>query len=315
MVNNRIIDRQLENTACPQITDFAFTLWIERMILSFHPCIDADLNAIVAGRAPGPKEEAMVKEADAIILPQGVREDLYDLCRKYSDRVFPNYDLRFQRPGKIGDILLFRTLAIPHPKTFLFHSVLDYHSHFPAGKDRFPFPFPFVVKGNYGGEGRMVYRIDGEQEMHNILGQLGAMESSGTRGFIIQQWIDHGGRDVRVVILHDRLISYWRVQRDPRQFLTNLSAGGTIDLRSDRYLLEKSEDIVHHFCKQTGINLAGIDLMFDKDDESKRPLFLEINYWFGRRFFGSSEAYYAELTRAVKCWLAAFDPAWPDHIR
>jgi hypothetical protein len=42
---------------------------------------------------------------------------------------------------------------------------------------------------------------------------------------------------------------------------------------------------------------------------------LEINYWFGRRFFGSSEAYYAELKKAVKSWLATFDPDWPNHIR
>ena len=315
MVNDIIINCQLENTACPQITNFAVTFWIESMTLSFHPCIDADLNAIVAGRAPGPEEEAMVKGADAVILPQGVREDLYDLCRKYADRLFPNYDLRFQRPAKIGDISLFRTLDSPHPKTFLFRDAADYHSCFPTGKDPFPLSFPFVVKGNYGGEGRMVYRIHSEQEMHNILGQLEAMKTSGARGFVIQQWIDHGGRDVRVVILHDRLISYWRVQRDPRQFLTNLSAGGTIDLRSDHHLLEKSEDIVHHFCKQTGINLAGIDLMFDKDDESKRPLFLEINYWFGRKIFGSSETYYAKLKRAVKRWLATFDPEWVNHIR
>ena len=55
--------------------------------------------------------------------------------------------------------------------------------------------------------------------------------------------------------------------------------------------------------------------MFDKDDESEKPLFLEINYWFGRRFFGSSEAYYAELKTAVKRWLATFDPDWANHIR
>jgi ribosomal protein S6--L-glutamate ligase len=256
----------------------------------------------------------MVKRADAIILPQGVRKDLYDLCRKSTIRVFPNYDLRFQSPGKIGDILLFRTATVPHPETFLFQNVADYHSCFPTREDRFPFPFPFVVKGNYGGEGRMVYRIHSGHELQTIIDQIGAMETSGTRGFIIQRWIDHGGRDVRVVVLHDRLISYWRVQRDPRQFLTNLSAGGTIDLHSDHHLLEKAEEIVHHFCKQTGINLAGIDLMFDKDDESKKPLFLEINYWFGRRFFGSSEAYYAELKKAVKRWLATFDPDWPNYI-
>ena len=315
MVNDTVVCYQFKNTSCIQICNFAFLLWIEFMILSFHPCIDADLNAIVAGRPPGPEEESMVKKADAIILPQGVRQDLYNLCRKYATRVFPNYDLRFQNPGKIGDILLFRSAPVLHPETFLFQNVADYHSHFPAEEYRLPFPFPFVVKGNYGGEGRMVYRIRSAKELQAIIDQLGAMENSGTRGFIIQQWIDHGGRDVRVVVLHDRLISYWRVQRDTRQFLTNLSAGGTIDLHSDYHLLKKAEEIVYHFCKQTGINLAGIDLMFDKDDESKKPLFSEINYWFGRRFFGSSEAYYAELKKAVKRWLATFDPDWPKRIR
>ena len=315
MVDHIVIGYQLKNVSRIQISNYAFSLWIEFMILSFHPCIDADLNAIVAGRAPGPEEESMVKRADAIILPQGLRQDLYDLCRKCTTRVFPNYDLRFQRPGKIGDILLFRTTAVHHPETFLFQNVADYHSHFPAEEDRLPFPFPFVVKGNYGGEGRMVYKIRSAKELQTIIDQLGAMENSGTRGFIVQRWIDHGGRDVRVVVLHDRLISYWRVQRDPRKFLTNLSAGGIIDLHSDHHLLEKAEENVYHFCKQTGINLAGIDLMFDKDDESKKPLFLEINYWFGRRFFGSSEAYYAELKKAVKRWLANFDSAWPERVR
>jgi ribosomal protein S6--L-glutamate ligase len=257
----------------------------------------------------------MVMRADAIILPQGVRQDLYDLCRKYTNRVFPNYDLRFQYPGKIGDILLFRSLAAPHPETFLFQNVTEYHSHFPAEQNRFPLPFPFVLKGNYGGEGRMVYKIHKPQELQTILDQLRAMEESGTRGFIVQQWIDHGGRDVRVVVIDERLVSYWRVQKDSRQFLTNLSAGGTIDLHSDHHLLEKVEEIVHHFCNQTGINLAGIDLMFDKNDKSKQPLFLEINYWFGRRFFGSSEAYYGEVKKSVKRWLASFDPEWANHIR
>ena len=285
------------------------------MILSFHPCIHADLNAIVAGRAPGTEEELMIKRADAIVLPQGVRQDLYNLCRKYADRVFPNYDPRFQNPGKIGDVLLFRTTAMNYPETYLFPNVSDFHSHFPAGEDRFPFIFPFVLKGNFGGEGRMVYRIDNPRELQTILEQLRAMENSGTQGFIVQQWIEHGGRAVRVVVLHDRLISYWRVQRDPQQFLTNLSAGGTMDLTSDRQLLEKAEDVVLRFCNQTGVNLAGIDLIFDQNDKSKQPLLLEINYWFGRRFFGSSEAYYSELKKAVKRWLATFDPDWPDHIR
>ena len=109
------------------------------MILSFHPCIDADVNVIVAGRAPGPEEESLVKRADAIILPQGVRQDLYNLCRSNSERVFPNYYCRFKYPGKIGDISLFHSLGVAYPKTLIFHNVSHYHRLFPPKEGRFPF--------------------------------------------------------------------------------------------------------------------------------------------------------------------------------
>lgn len=285
------------------------------MILSFHPCIDADFNVIVAGRAPGAEEESLVKRANAIILPQGVRQDLYHLCRRYSERVFPNYDHRFRHPGKIGDTLLCRSLGMPHPKTAIFHSVAHYRQLFPTEEERFPFALPFILKGNYSGEGHMVFRITDGKQLQAILEQLSAMENSGTQGFIAQQWVNHGGRDVRVVVLYDQLVSYWRVQHDPKQFLTNLTAGGVIDQSSDPSLLKKAEKMVHFLRRNTGINLAGIDLMFDENDNAYQPLLVEINYWFGRRYFGSSEAYYTELREAVTRWLASFDPAWAQRIR
>ena len=285
------------------------------MILSFHPCIDADVNIIVAGRAPGSAEKTLIKQADAVILPQGVRQDLYDLCRSYCERVFPNYDHRFRSPGKIGDTLLFRTSGIPHPQTVTFDDVDDYCKRFPPEKARFPFPFPFVLKGNHGGEGHLVFKILDVGQLQAVLAQLKPMERSSMRGFIIQQWINHGGRDVRVIVLHDQLLSYWRIQNDPEKFLTNVSAGGVIDPHSHPALLMKAERAVHRFCQQTGINLAGIDLLFDRNDKSSQPLFLEINYWFGRRFFGSSEAYYAILKETIKRWLTIFDSAWTESIR
>jgi ribosomal protein S6--L-glutamate ligase len=285
------------------------------VILSFHPCIDADINIIVAGRAPGPKEEASIKGADAIIIPQGARQDLYDLCRKHCKLVFPNYDHRYHRAGKIGDTLIFRQFGIPHPSTRIFQNVAQYRRRFPPQEARSPYPFPFVLKGNFSGEGHMVYKIYDHEQLQNILDQLRAMERSGLQGFIVQQWIDHGGRDIRVVVLYDKLISYWRVQKDPQKFLTNLSAGAVIDPSSDPNLRQQAESTVLRLCQQTGINLAGVDLMLDQNDNSSQPLLIEINYWFGRRFFGSSEAYYGELKKAVKRWLATFDPGWPKRIR
>ena len=285
------------------------------MILSFHPCIEADTNVIVAGRAPGTEEESLTKRADAILLSQGVRQDLYDLCRKHCRRVFPNYDHRFQYPGKVGDTLLFRNLGLPHPKTSIFRDVAHYRQIYPPERNRFPFPMPFIVKGNFSGEGHLVFKIHDGQRLQVILEQLAAMENSGMQGFIAQQLINHSGRDVRVVVLYDRLISYWRVQNDPKQFLTNLSARGTIDRQSDPHLLRKAEEIVHSFCRKTGVDLAGIDLMFDENASICQPLLVEINYWFGRSIFGSSLSYYEELKKAARRWLGAFDPAWAGRIR
>ena len=285
------------------------------MILSFHPCIDADVNVIVAGRGPGPEEESLVREAGAIILPQGVRRDLYDLCRKYCQRVFPNYDLRFAFPGKIGDILIFRKNGTRHPETFIFDNVAHYLQLFPPRETHSPFSMPFVLKGNLSGEGHLVFKIHSGEELQTILEQLRGMENSNQQGFIAQQWIEHGGRDVRIVVLKDQLISYWRVQDDPQQFLTNLSAGGVIDQNSDPHLLRKAEGAVRQLCRKTGINLAGIDLMFEVDDDTRQPFFVEINYWFGRRFFGTSETFYAELRSAVRSWLAGFNPQWAERIR
>ncbi len=285
------------------------------MILSFHPCIRGDEHLIVAGRGPTPAEEALVRRADAIILPQGVREDLYEMCRRHCRRLFPNYDCRFAYPGKLGDIRLFRALGIRHPETVVFPDVADYRRRYPLEGGAFPFPPPFLIKGNTGGEGNLVFKIHQPDQLQEILAMFAGMETSGFRGFLAQELIDHGGRDLRVVVLHEQVLSYWRVQHDPAQFLTNLSAGGAMDTQSDPDLRRRAEALVCHLCQKSGINLAGIDLMFDLRKRSVEPLMVEINYWFGRRFFGSSEVYYRHLLEAIRRWLRGFDRSWPNRVR
>jgi len=53
----------------------------------------------------------------------------------------------------------------------------------------------------------------------------------------------------------------------------------------------------------TGINLAAVDFVFDLSKMDPEPLFLEINYFFGRRGLGGMDAYYRMLFRAIKEWL------------
>lgn len=52
------------------------------------------------------------------------------------------------------------------------------------------------------------------------------------------------------------------------------------------------------------INLAGFDLVFQINEKEPRPVFLETNYFFGRRGIGGSIRYYKFLFKAVYDWLS-----------
>ena len=72
------------------------------MILSFHPIIEADRNIICAGRAPDENDLNAIRQATAVILPQGCSEALYRLARTNCERIFPNLDLKMSRKEEIA---------------------------------------------------------------------------------------------------------------------------------------------------------------------------------------------------------------------
>jgi ribosomal protein S6--L-glutamate ligase len=77
-----------------------------------------------------------------------------------------------------------------------------------------------------------------------------------------------------------------------------------VDRVSDPELQEQAVQAVREFCARTQINLAGFDILFASDEKQPVPLFLEINYFFGRQGFGGSEAYYALLVEQIQSWIA-----------
>lgn len=273
-------------------------------ILSFHPCIEADVNIICAGRSPTPFEEDLIKKAKAIILPQGCGARLYWLCRLNCPHVFPNFDYRFFAEGKIGDAILFQRLKLPHPKTKVYRCLEKFLAIHTLECLNLPFPYPFVLKGNYGGEGSMVFLIKDKEELMKHLEMLKGMEERGaSKGFVLQEYIEKGNRDLRVVVIGEKLFLYWRYQPNPHNFLTNVGAGAIIDHDVSQEVRKKAQFWVKKLCSATGINLAAIDLLFPKGGCDLKPLFLEINYYFGRKGLGGSERFYRFLKQAVFDWL------------
>jgi len=275
-----------------------------KKVVSLHPVIGGDKFFWERG-VWDKKLFKAVKNAAAVILPQTVNRELYTLCTKICPHVFPNYELRFQWEGKIGDTLAFWTYGMKHPRTIIFPKVETLegnHPHMALEVPSLP-PYPFVLKGAYGGEGRQIWLIRDHGDLDTTLQILRRHELQGKNGFVIQEYLPSLDRDLRVVVIGTKVLSYWRKSEG---FRHNVAQGGIIDTDADPDLQAAGRHKVKQFCRLSGINLAAFDLVFPPGD--KEPVFLEINYTFGRTGLGGSENFYTMLQGEVEQWLQ--DDVW-----
>ena len=261
------------------------------MIVSFHPLFETDRNIICAGRDPDTDDLAAIKAAEAVVLPQGCRQTLYEMARDNCQHVFPNYRARFNFPGKIGQIRLFRENGTAHPAAELYPSVAGFKEHYGETPGDISLGLPCVFKFDWGGQGETVYLINSPDALKEVLEKAAVFENSGQKGFLLQQYVPTKGRTLRVVIIGQALISYWRIQQSADGFMTSVSRGAHIETTSQPEQQATARAFIHDFCVKTGIDLAGFDVIFPAQAENTPPLLLEINYFFGRRGLGGSAAY------------------------
>jgi ribosomal protein S6--L-glutamate ligase len=193
-------------------------------------------------------------------------------------------------------------MNLPHPKTRLFESIGDALGVFediPASLD---FDLPWVFKLPWGGEGDAVFLIESTAEFEEMAVRAGQYETYGQKGFLIQEYIPTR-RSLRIVRIGEIIRSYWRVLDDPGTFGASLAAGAKIDTETDSDLQQTAMDLLDPFCEKTGIDLAGFDALFPDESEIKIPLFIEINYYFGRSGLGGSENFYRLLETEIRRWL------------
>lgn len=273
------------------------------MILSFHPNIVAEKNIICAGRMPNDEDREAICQAQAVLLPQGCSETLYRMCRKHCLHVFPNYDVRFDFPGKVGQAKLFQKMGSPFPRTYAFDRLSSYVNQGGQNSCKDSLGFPWVFKFDWGGEGEGIFLLKTEKALEEVLQKAQVAEQGGLEGFLLQEYVPCGGRSLRVVIIGQELFSYWRCQQDATHFLTNLKAGAVVDHASDPELQEEGKKVVNGFCSKTGLNLAAFDIIFSERQRPPKAFFLEINYFFGRQGLGGSFKYYDLVDKAVAHWL------------
>jgi ribosomal protein S6--L-glutamate ligase len=277
------------------------------MILSYHPCVGADRNLLCAGRDPDAGDLAAIKSARAVILPQGCHQSLYEMAQNNCRYVFPNFDTKFAYPGKLGQAKLFQKTNVACPETVLFANVAAFFERHEDPAKQTAFGYPFVLKFDWGGEGHQVYLIKTVAEFRRVLQVAADYEKTGLSGFILQEYIPSHNRSLRVVVIGRTVKSYWRIQKDPEKFGSGLAAGALIDTDEDPERQAAAVNSVRGFCNTTGINLAGFDMLFSSESHRSEPLFIEINYFFGRRGLGGSERFYEILNAEIRRWIDSLD--------
>jgi len=273
------------------------------MIVSYHPSFESEKNIVCAGRDPGPEDLAAIRAADAVVLPQGCKRSLYEMAHRNCTNVFPNFNTRFNYAGKIGQARLFGETNTAHPETRTFLSVDGFFEKYEALPRQAAFEFPLVFKFNWGGEGDHVYLMASLDDLDKALQTAVKFEKSGRSGFLLQKHIPSGNRSLRVVVIGQTYISYWRIHHCRESFQSGLAKGAVIDADSDPDLQHAAITKVKAFCRDTGINLAGFDVLFASEPENNVPLLLEINYYFGRRGLGGSERFYEILNTEIHKWI------------
>ncbi|WP_028313300.1 ATP-grasp domain-containing protein [Desulfatibacillum aliphaticivorans] len=267
------------------------------MIVSLHPHFKGDFGLTLSVKSLSEYQTAgILKNAAAIIVPQSVNQEQYAICRSFTDCIFPNYSNRFGFEGKVGNSLLLNKFGLPHPKTLLFESADDWRRKFPD-PDRPPLPRPFVLKNNQGGCGFGIFLITSQDELDTA---LDFFQKQGG-GFVAQEFVDHGGKDLRVVLIGDMVKTYWRCQKTPGEFRNNVGKGALIDREGDPELTAEGVECVKGFKDRTGVNLAAVDVLFDQN--KKKPLISEINFVFGRKGVGGVTAFRSMFNAAAVQWL------------
>jgi ribosomal protein S6--L-glutamate ligase len=218
-----------------------------------------------------PPEAELIRNATTIYYPSTFYADLFNAAGK---RTFPSYHTYKCVQDKIKQTALFGLLGIPHPRTRVFYG--------PRQKRTITarFGFPFIGKIPRGSAmGRGVFLIRDQAGLDAYL--------AATSAAYIQEYLPID-RDMRIVVIGDRVVhAYWRIAAEG-DFRTNLAAGGRVSLEA---VDADALDLALALARAAGWDDVGIDIC----RHNGRLYVLEGNMKYGREGFRQAGIDYARL--------------------
>jgi len=233
-------------------------------------------NVITLGVRPNfsdysEEETSLIINAERIYYPSTFYADMFDAMGK---NIFPSvHNYRFVQ-DKIKQTALFKLLKIPHPATIVLYGKSK------GEKILSCFSFPFIGKIPRGSSlGRGVFLIQNQKELDEYC--------SLTKVVYVQEYLPID-RDIRVVIIGDRIVhAYWRINL-PGEFRSNVALGAKISLD---HIPEKALALALETARGCGWNDVGIDIC----ECQNRFYVLEANMKYGKEGFKKAGIDYTRL--------------------
>ncbi len=217
------------------------------------------------------QEQQWLLNAEKIYYPTAFYADLFNTLGKST---FPSYHTYKFAQDKINQTAIFNMLKIPHPKTRFFYgkkqkaTIKDY------------FNFPFIAKKPRGSaKGNDIHLIKNDMDLDNYLSQDGPA--------YIQEYLPID-RDMRIIIIGNKIrFSYWRIAPE-NSFKTNISQGGHIDFSP---LPKQALNLALLTAKKCGWDDVGIDII----EHNQCFYVLEGNMKYGTKGFQKAGIDYKKM--------------------
>jgi [lysine-biosynthesis-protein LysW]--L-2-aminoadipate ligase len=123
--------------------------------------------------------------------------------------------------------------------------------------------YPIVLKPIVGSWGRMVIPVKDRDVMESMIEMREEMPNPLSKIYYIQDYIDRPPRDIRTIVVGDRVVTAIYRYSAEGEWRTNIARGGKAELCP---ITKELEDICVRASKAVGSGILGVDLMEDKKD-------------------------------------------------
>jgi|FLOH01.1.fsa_nt_gi ribosomal protein S6--L-glutamate ligase len=149
---------------------------------------------------------------------------------------------------------------IPMPRTYLNATVEG------AKKLLERVNYPIIMKFPQGTQGKGIMFADSYASASSVLDALSALRQP----FIVQEFIDTGGTDIRAIVVGDKVVASMKRKANIKEVRANIHAGGIGEsIELDSYTKKIAVDAA----KSIGAHICGVDLL----ETIKGPVVIEVN--------------------------------------